>query len=51
LIHVHEPKENIPAEVKTILAERYHDNRVTGFPVGDIRGAISVKITLPIPKK
>jgi hypothetical protein len=51
LIHVHEPKENIPAEIKTILAERYPDNRVTGFLAGDIRGAISVKITLPFSNK
>ena len=42
----HGPKENIPSEVRTILLEKYPDDRATGFLVGDVRGAISVKITL-----
>ena len=29
-----------------ILAEKYPDDRATGFLVGDVRGAISVKILL-----
>jgi hypothetical protein len=44
----HGPKENIPQEVKTILAEKYPDDRATGFLVGDVRGAITVKI--PVTK-
>ena len=46
-ITCHGPKENIPTEVQTILAEKYPNDRATGFLVGDIRGAISVKIALP----
>lgn len=42
----HGPKENIPSEVKVILAEKYPDDHATGFLVGDVRGAISVKILL-----
>ena len=43
----HGPKENIPQEVKTILSEKYPDDRATGFLVGDVRGAISARIALP----
>jgi len=39
-------EENISADVKTILAEKYPEDRATGFLVGDLRGAISVKIFL-----
>ena len=46
-INCHGPKESISAEVKTILSEKYPDDRATGFLVGDLRGAISVKIVLP----
>jgi Protein of unknown function (DUF3365) len=46
-VNCHGPKENIPADVKTILAEKYPEDRATGFLVGDLRGAISVKIGLP----
>jgi hypothetical protein len=46
-INCHGPKENISAEVKTILSEKYPEDRATGFLVGDLRGAVSVKILLP----
>ncbi len=46
----HGPKENIPVEVKSILAEKYPGDRATGFLVGDVRGAISVKILLRASK-
>jgi hypothetical protein len=46
-INCHGPKEGIPTDVKTILAEKYPEDRATGFLVGDLRGAISVKIALP----
>jgi len=46
-INCHGPKENISADVKPILAEKYPEDRATGFLVGDLRGAISVKIALP----
>jgi hypothetical protein len=45
-IACHGPRENIPAEVKLILEQKYPEDRATGFLVGDVRGAISVKITL-----
>jgi hypothetical protein len=50
-ITCHGPKENIPQEVKTILAERYPDDRATGFLVGDVRGAITVKIPVTEGKR
>jgi len=43
----HGPKENIPSEIKAMLVKKYPDDRATGFLVGDVRGAISVKIALP----
>lgn len=43
----HGEKENIPPEVRAILAEKYPDDRATGYHTGDVRGAISVKIALP----
>jgi uncharacterized protein (UPF0264 family) len=46
-ITCHGEKENIPPEVKAILAEKYPDDRATGYHTGDVRGAISVKIALP----
>jgi hypothetical protein len=46
-INCHGPKEKISAEVKTILSEKYPEDRATGFLVGDLRGAISVTIALP----
>jgi hypothetical protein len=50
-ITCHGPKENIPKEVKTLLAERYPDDRATGFLVGDVRGAITVKILVTEGKR
>lgn len=50
-ITCHGPKENIPAEVQSILKEKYPEDRATGFLVGDLRGAISVKIALSSGKK
>ena len=49
-MRVYRPKENIPAEIKTILAEGYPDDRATGSPAGDVRGAISVRILLRPPR-
>lgn len=45
-INCHGAKENIAPEVKVILADKYPDDRATGFKVGDVRGAISIKMTL-----
>lgn len=43
----HGEAAHIPPEVKAILAEKYPDDRATGYHTGDVRGAISVKIALP----
>ena len=45
-INCHGSTENIPSEVKSILSEKYPEDQATGFLVGDLRGAISVKINL-----
>jgi len=45
-ITCHGPEENIPSEVKSILSKKYPEDRATGFLVGDLRGAISVRIAL-----
>ncbi|HXF05334.1 MAG TPA: DUF3365 domain-containing protein [Blastocatellia bacterium] len=50
-ITCHGEKANIPPEVKAILAEKYPDDRATGYHTGDVRGAISVKIALPTDKR
>lgn len=36
----------IPAPVKEFLAERYPGDLATGYKVGDIRGAVSVKVEI-----
>lgn len=43
----HGEAQQIPADVKAILAEKYPDDRATGYHTGDVRGAVSVKIALP----
>ena len=45
-ITCHGPKENIPSGVQAILKEKYPEDQATGYLVGDLRGAISVKIVL-----
>lgn len=50
-VNCHGPDENIPSEVKAILKEKYPGDKAIGFLTGDIRGAISVKIILPIPSR
>ena len=42
----HGPEDKIPAGVKKILAERYPDDRATGYRAGELRGAISVRMPL-----
>lgn len=49
-ITCHGEKASIPPEVRAILAEKYPDDRATGYHTGDVRGAISVKIAL-LPDK
>lgn len=39
----HGPKEQLTPEVRAMLTERYPHDRATGFAVGDLRGAFSVR--------
>jgi hypothetical protein len=43
----HGPVERIPPAVLQLLAQRYPDDRATGFTAGAVRGAVSVRIELP----
>ncbi len=45
-LNCHGSKEDIPATVKGFLNTNYPEDRATGFKVGDVRGAVSVKIPL-----
>jgi hypothetical protein len=45
----HGDPSGFPPEVRRTLAERYPDDRATGYVEGDFRGAISVRIAAPMP--
>lgn len=40
----HGTPEQIPAEVRSVLDERYPGDAATGFALGDFRGAVSVRV-------
>jgi hypothetical protein len=40
----HGEADAIDPEVRRILAERYPDDQATGYSVGDLRGAVSVRV-------
>lgn len=40
----HGSAEQIPADVQAVLAERYPDDRATDFSLGELRGAISIRV-------
>lgn len=40
----HGPSENLSAEVKALLAEKYPEDQATGYAVGDLRGAFWVEV-------
>lgn len=40
----HAPEEKLDAEVRAAIAERYPEDRATGYAAGDLRGAISVMV-------
>lgn len=42
----HGDVDDLSAEVKTILNEKYPEDKATGYHKGDVRGAISVRIAL-----
>ena len=38
--------ENISADVKTILNNKYPNDKATGYQMDDLRGAVSIQKTL-----
>ena len=40
----------IPPTVRAVIAREYPDDRATGFSVGGVRGAVSVRVPLPPPR-
>lgn len=42
----HGTPEQIPAEVSSLLRERYPDDEAVGYQAGDLRGAVSVRVDL-----
>jgi hypothetical protein len=46
----HGEKAKIPPAVQAALAREYPDDHATGFSVGDVRGAVSVRIPLVPPR-
>lgn len=42
-VNCHGPAEGLAPEVKSTLAERYPQDRATGYAVGDLRGALWVE--------
>ncbi|MBC8329328.1 MAG: DUF3365 domain-containing protein [Planctomycetes bacterium] len=43
----HGSAEQIPAEVRALLADEYPDDRATGFAEGDFRGVFVARVPLP----
>src|SRR5690606_22166510 len=43
----HGPRQEIAPEVRAILQERYPADAATGYRAGDLRGAVSVRVSLP----
>jgi hypothetical protein len=46
----HGEKARIPPAVQALLVKEYPDDRATGVSVGDVRGAVSVRIPLVSPR-
>jgi hypothetical protein len=47
-LNCHGQPDEIPIGVQRIIQERYPNDRATGYLEGDVRGAVSVKIALPM---
>ncbi len=47
----HGDPASLDPEVQAQLARRYPEDRATGYRVGDLRGAVSVRVPLPTPKR
>lgn len=38
----------MPSDVRALIAERYPDDKAVGYAIGDLRGAVSVRVPLPV---
>jgi hypothetical protein len=47
-LNCHGQPDEIPIGVQRIIQETYPNDRATGYHEGDVRGAVSVKIALPL---
>jgi hypothetical protein len=47
-LNCHGQPDDIPIGVQRIIQETYTNDRATGYQEGDVRGAVSVKIALPL---
>jgi hypothetical protein len=47
-LNCHGQPNDIPIGVQRIIQETYTNDRATGYQEGDVRGAVSVKIALPL---
>ena len=47
----HGQLDEINYPVIELLREKYPNDRALGYQVGDVRGAVSVKIALPLKEK
>ena len=45
-LNCHGNLENMMPDVKDLIAQNYHADRATGYKVGDLRGAVSIKISI-----
>jgi Protein of unknown function (DUF3365) len=46
----HGDPASLDPEVRAVLARRYPEDRATGYRVGDLRGAVSIRVPLPTPQ-
>jgi hypothetical protein len=44
-----EPSRMDPA-LREVIRDRYPDDRATGYAIGDLRGAVSIRVPLPDPR-
>ena len=45
-LNCHGNQENMMPDVKDLIAQNYPADRATGYKVGDLRGAVSIKISM-----
>ena len=45
-MNCHGNQENMMPDVKDLIAQNYPADRATGYKVGDLRGAVSIKISI-----